>query len=67
MTASATAGLLFNLTTNGNGQLMAERLRGLVEDPATLGALLAAVYAVASVAQVVVGRLIDRCRSSRCS
>ena len=39
---------------------MAERLRGLVEDPSTLGALLAAVYAVASVAQLVVGRLIDR-------
>ena len=58
--ASATAGLLFNLTTNGNGQLLAERLNGVVNDPATLGLLLAAVYAVASVAQVVVGRLLDR-------
>lgn len=58
--ASATAGLLFNLTTNGNGQLLSERLRGIVDEPATLGMLLAAVYAVASVAQVVVGRLIDR-------
>ena len=29
-------------------------------DPATLGLLLAAVYALASLAQVVVGRLIDR-------
>jgi MFS family permease len=58
--ASATAGLLFNLTTNGNGQLLGERLRGIVDEPATLGMLLAAVYAVASVAQVVVGRLIDR-------
>ena len=58
--ASATAGLLFNLTTNGNGQLLAERLRGVVDDPATLGSLLAAVYAVASLAQVVVGRLLDR-------
>jgi MFS family permease len=61
MTAAAvTASLLFNLTTNGNGQLLAERMRGIVEDPATLGALLAAVYALASTAQVVVGRLIDR-------
>ncbi|MFO1217953.1 MAG: MFS transporter [Burkholderiaceae bacterium] len=61
MTAAAvTASLLFNLTTNGNGQLLAERMRGVVEDPATLGALLACVYAVASLAQVVVGRLIDR-------
>ena len=32
----------------------------MVEDPAALGALLAGVYAVASLAQVVVGRLIDR-------
>ena len=58
--ASATAGLLFNLSTNGNGQLLAERLDGMVNDPATLGLLLAAVYAVASLAQVVVGRLLDR-------
>jgi MFS family permease len=58
--ASASGGLIFNLTTNGNGQLLAERFRGLVDDPSTLGTLLAAVYAVASVAQLVVGRLIDR-------
>ena len=58
--ASATAGLLFNLTTNGNGQLLAERMRGVVENPATLGTLLAAVYALAAMSQVVVGRLIDR-------
>ncbi len=58
--AAATGGMVFNITTNGNGPLLTERLRGLVEDPATLGLLLAAVYAVASVAQVVVGRLIDR-------
>ena len=58
--AAATASLLFNLTTNGNGPLLAERMRGIVEDPATLGTLLAAVYALASTAQVVVGRLIDR-------
>jgi MFS family permease len=58
--ASVTGGLLFNLTTNGNGQLLTERFRGVIEDPALLGALLALVYAVASVAQVVVGWLIDR-------
>ena len=61
MTAAAITGsLLFNFTTNGNAQLLTERFRGVVEDPAMLGALLAAVYAVASIAQVVVGRLIDR-------
>jgi len=58
--ASVTGGLLFNFTTNGNAQLLAERFRGIVEDPALLGALLAAVYALASLAQVVVGRLLDR-------
>ena len=58
--ASASGGLVFNLTTNGNGQMLGERLSAMVSDPATLGLLLGAVYAVASVAQLVVGRLIDR-------
>jgi len=58
--ASATGGILFNLTTNGNAQLLTERFRGVVNDPATLGLLLASIYAVASLAQVIVGRLIDR-------
>lgn len=58
--ASATGGVIFNMTTNGNGQLLAERLAGVVQDPAWLGLLLAAVYAVSSLAQVIVGRLIDR-------
>jgi MFS family permease len=61
MTATAITGsLLFNLTTNGNGPLLAERLAGIVADPATLGALLAVVYVIGSFAQIVVGRLIDR-------
>jgi len=57
---SVSSSLIFNFTTNGNGQFLAERLRGVVDDPATLGALLAAVYTVASLAQIVVGKLIDR-------
>jgi MFS family permease len=61
MTLAAVSGsLIFNFTTNGNGHLLAERLSGAVEDPATIGTLLAAVYTVASLAQLVVGRLIDR-------
>ena len=60
MVASATTtSLLFNITTNGNAQLLTERLTGLVNDPSTLGMLLACVYAVASLAQLVVGRLLD--------
>ncbi|MGH6689811.1 MAG: MFS transporter [Gammaproteobacteria bacterium] len=58
--AAVSGGLVFNFTTNGNGQLLAERLSGLVDDPATVGLLLAAVYTVASLAQLVVGKLIDR-------
>ena len=58
--ASASGGIVFNMTTNGNGQFLAERLYSAVQDPATLGLLLAAVYTVSSLAQVVVGRLIDR-------
>ena len=61
MTITAITGsLLFNFTTNGNGELLRERFAGIVEDPATLGLLLASVYAIASLAQIVVGRLIDR-------
>src|SRR6267142_558685 len=58
--AAISSSLIFNFTTNGNGQLLAERLRGLVDDPATLGVLLAVVYTIASLAQLVVGKLIDR-------
>ena len=57
---SITASLIFNFTTNGNGELLRERFAGVVEDPAVLGALLALVYVVASFAQIVVGYLIDR-------
>ena len=60
MTAAAVASsLLFNFTTNGNAQLLSEGFRGVIEDPALLGAMLALVYTIASFAQIVVGRLID--------
>ena len=58
--AAISSSLLFNFTTNGNGQLLRERFAGLVEDPAQLGIMLAGVYTVASFAQMIVGRLIDR-------
>ena len=58
--AAATSSILFNFTTSGNAQLLAESFRGVIEDPALLGALLALIYAVASLAQLVVGKLIDR-------
>jgi MFS family permease len=58
--ASVSGSLLFNFTTNGNGELLRERLRGIVEDPAVLGLLLAAVYVAGALAQVTVGLLLDR-------
>ena len=58
--AAATSSILFNFTTSGNAQLLAESFRGVIEDPALLGALLALIYAVASLAQLIVGKLIDR-------
>ncbi len=58
--AAASSSILFNFTTNGNSQLLTERFRGLIEDPATLGLLLGLIYTIASFAQLVVGKLIDR-------
>ena len=61
MTAVAvSSSLLFNFTTNGNAQLLSERFVQIIQDPAILGLLLAGIYAVASLAQIVVGNLIDR-------
>ncbi len=58
--AAISSSLLFNFTTNGNGQLLRERFAGIVDDPALLGTLLACVYVIASFAQVAIGLLIDR-------
>ena len=61
LTCTTTLGsLIFNFTTNGNGELLRERVAAIASDPATLGMLLAGVYAIASIAQVIVGQLIDR-------
>lgn len=60
MTLAATSGgLLFNFSTNGNYELLHERFTQISADPARLGLLLGGVYAVASLAQLVVGRLLD--------
>jgi len=61
LTLTSTCGsLLFNFTTNGNGELMADRLRAITADPAVIGSLLGLVYVIASFAQLIVGRAIDR-------
>jgi MFS family permease len=61
MTVAAVASsLIFNFTTNGNAQLLTARFVGVIEDPALLGAMLALVYTIASLAQIAVGRMIDK-------
>ena len=58
--ASISGSMLYNFTTNGNGELLRERLHGIVDDPASLGMLLALVYVAGALAQVAVGLLLDR-------
>jgi len=61
ITVTATTGsLIFNFTTNGNAELLRERMAAVATDPFALGVLLALVYAIASLAQLVVGHLLDR-------
>lgn len=61
MTTAATSGsLLFNFSTNSNFELLTDRLHGVLQDPAQIGLLLAVVYSVASLTQLLVGHLIDR-------
>ncbi len=61
MTVAATsASLLFNFSTNSGYELLTDRLRAILRDPAQLGLLLAITYTAASLAQLLVGHLIDR-------
>ena len=56
-------GLLFHATTVSMPKLFDERLRGLFEGEAGLGAIgaiIAVVYLIAAIAQLLVGSLIDR-------
>ncbi|HXF47555.1 MAG TPA: MFS transporter, partial [Burkholderiaceae bacterium] len=62
---ATTGALIFNFTTNGNAELLRERMAAVVADPALLGALLGLVYAIASSAQLLVGHLIDRLELKR--
>ena len=61
MTFTAVTGsIIFNFTTNGNGELLRERVKGAVQDPAELAMMLFVIFSLASLAQLVVGKLIDR-------
>ncbi|MGB6102440.1 MAG: MFS transporter [Pusillimonas sp.] len=58
--AAVTGSLVFNFTTNGNTQFLTERFAGLIHDPALIGLLLALIYTLASLTQLIVGHLIDK-------
>jgi len=58
--AATTSSLLFNFSTSSNFELLSDRFVAISKDPARIGLLLGVVYAVASLAQLVVGRMIDK-------
>ena len=72
-------GIVFHGTTVALPKIFEVRLGAVVDDLATIGVLVALVFAVAAVAQIVVGHLLDRvgarpllptvacCRRSVCS
>jgi len=59
-TVAICSSLIFNFTTNSMPKVFDERLVGITRDPALVGLFLGGVYFVASLAQLVVGTLIDR-------
>ena len=58
--AAASGSIVFNFTTNGNGEMLKARIVELAADPWLLSIVLFGVFTVASLAQLVVGALIDR-------
>jgi MFS family permease len=58
--AACASSILFNFTTNSNTELFKVKLDGLLESPAQIGIVLALLYAIAGVSQVIMGRLTDR-------
>jgi MFS family permease len=60
LVATAFGGIIFNSTTVSMPKVFDERLRALTQTNFGVGALVAAVYAIAAFAQVAMGQLIDR-------
>jgi MFS family permease len=61
MTCAAVSGsIVFNFTTNGNGEMLKARIAELAANPWLLSMALLVIFSVASLMQLVVGALIDR-------
>ena len=58
--ASFFGGIVFHGTTVALPKIFEVRLEALVDDLATIGVLVSLVFAIAAVAQIVVGHLLDR-------
>jgi len=58
--AAITGSIIFNFTTNSNGEMLKARIASLAADPSLLSLTLFGVFTVASLAQLLVGHLIDR-------
>lgn len=58
--AAVTGSIVFNFTTNSNGEMLKARIAELAADPWLLSVVLFGVFTVASLAQLIVGHLIDR-------
>ncbi|MNP11950.1 regulatory protein UhpC [compost metagenome] len=57
---TATGGVLFNASTVTYPKLFQERLQDLFAEPETLGLVVSLAYAFGAVAQLLIGRVIDR-------
>lgn len=61
MTFTAVSGsIVFNFTTNGSGEMLKDRVADLANNPMLLSVSVFVIFSVASLAQLVVGALIDR-------
>jgi MFS family permease len=61
MTLTAMSGsIVFSFTTNGSGEMLKAGVIALAQDPWLLGVAVFVIFAVGSLAQLVVGSLIDR-------
>ena len=61
MTFTAVSGsIVFNFTTNGSGEMLKDRVAALAADPMLLSVSVFVIFSVGSLAQLVVGALIDR-------
>jgi len=58
--ATATGGVVFNATTMTYPKLFQDRLHDLLASPQTLGIIVSLAYAFGAVAQLTIGRLLDR-------